>query len=448
MKRQSLVRRMLNWSIGERRSSDEIGLQDRRLLEMLGVDVPPGSINTKGWNALKIDTVFACVRVLSDAISKLPLKTYQEDVSGVGKAVDHYLYRILKLRPNPYMSASDFWKCIEAQRSFGNAYANIEFDRKTGQVKALWPVDASRVKVVVDDANVLTGKTYNILSSGTNLWYEIDVGDGTKRKVAAHEMLHFKGSVTLNGLIGINPLDYLRVTVENAAASANFINNFYKQGLQTKGLIQYTGQMDENAKRVFREQFESMSNGLKNSHRISLLPIGYTFTPMALNMADAQFLENTQLTIRQIANAFGVKMHQLNDLSQGTFNNVEQMQLSFYSDTTQAILAGYEQELTYKLFTNRELDARLYAKFNVDSILRTDLKTRYEAYRTAIQGGFLAPNEARQREDMPPMPGGDRLYANGNFIPLEMAGQQYKKGGDEGDNEKDDGLEGKTGTTD
>ncbi|MNT02325.1 Phage portal protein [compost metagenome] len=106
------------------------------------------------------------------------------------------------------------------------------------------------------------------------------------------------------------------------------------------------------------------------------------------------------------------------------------------------MLAGYEQELTYKLFTTRELDAGYYAKFNVDSILRTDLKTRYEAYRTAIQGGFLAPNEARAKEDMPPKPGGDRLYANGSFIPLEQAGQQYVKGGDGTEKQKDDGLEG------
>ncbi|MGG6311574.1 phage portal protein [Paenibacillus macerans] len=419
MKRQGFVRRILNFGRTEQRSVEEIGLHDRRLLEFLGLDVPPGTINTNGWNALKIDTVFACVRVLSDAISKLPLKIYQEDENGVGKAVNHYLYSLLKLRPNPYMSASDFWKCMEAQRSFGNAYANIEFDPRTGRVVALWPIDANKVKVIVDDAN--------IINSETKLWYEVDIG-GQKRKIPVHEMLHFKGSITLDGLIGIRPLDYLRLTVENAGAAASFVNNFFKQGLQTKGLIQYTGTMDEPAKKVFRDNFESMSSGLKNSHRISLLPIGYTYIPMSLSMADAQFLEINQLSIRQIANLFGVKMHQLNDLSQGTFNNVEQMQLSFYSETTQAILVGYEQELTFKLFLDREIAVGIYTKFNVDSILRTDLKTRYEAYRTAIQGGFLAPNEARRREDMPALPGGDRLYANGNFIPLEMAGMQYKRG--------------------
>jgi hypothetical protein len=120
------------------------------------------------------------------------------------------------------------------------------------------------------------------------------------------------------------------------------------------------------------------------------------------------------------------------------------MQMQFYSDTLQPILTGYEQELTWKLFIDSELDDGYYVKFNVDTILRGDLKTRYEAYRTGIQGGFLMPNEARAKEDMPPAEGGDKLYANGNFIPLVMAGQQYTKKGGEGENEKGniDGNEG------
>lgn len=436
------------WPPGLRRRekrSVEIGLQDRRLLEYLGLDVKPGEINVKGWNALKVDTVFACVKILSDSLSKLPLKVYREDENGIGKAAAHSLARILKLRPNPFMSASDFWKTMEVHRAFGNAYASIEFDRKSGAVVALWPIDSQRVKVWVDDAGLLANNMGAVLSLRTRMWYEVDLGGGQKRKVMPDEMLHFKGSITLDGLVGVRTMDYLRCSVENAGSAGKFLNNFYKEGLQTKGLIQYTGSLDEPAKKVFREQFESMSSGLNNSHRVSLLPIGYQFTPIALDMTDAQFLQNTEMTFRQIANAFGVKMHQLNDLSKATFSNVEQQQMAFYTDTEQPILTTYEQELTYKLFTDRELDAGYYSKFNIDAIVRADIKTRYEAYRTGIQTGFLKPNEARAKEDMGPEPGGDRLYANGNVIPLEMAGTQYVKGGEQaepsGNDDKDQGEE-------
>src|SRR5690606_37487262 len=162
-----------------------------------------------------------------------------------------------------------------------------------------------------------------------------------QRKIPAHEMLHFCGGLTLNGIVGLSPIDQLRATVENNAHANEFVNKFFKQGLQVKGLVQYVGDLNEEAKRTFREKFESMSSGLNNAHRIALMPIGYKFEPISLSLHDAQFLENAQLTIRQIAAAFGIKMHQLNDLSRATYNNTTEQQKEFYTDTLQPILTGY-----------------------------------------------------------------------------------------------------------
>ena len=171
-----------------------------------------------------------------------------------------------------------------------------------------------------------------------------------------------------------------------------------------------------------------MSSGLKNAHRIAMLPIGYQFQPIGQRLVDAQFLENTQLTIRQIASVFGIKMHQLNDLEKATHTNIAEQQREFYIDTLQSILTMYEQELIYKLFLNTEIRKGYYLKFNVDSILRADIKTRYESYRIGIQGGFITPNEVRELEEKEPKDGGDELLVNGNMMPVKMAGEQYKKG--------------------
>lgn len=407
----------------KREVQKEIGLDDRRLLEYLGIDI--GEVNVKDKNALKVETVFSCVRIRSEAVAKLPLKVYQEDDYGVKKAAGHYIYRLLKLRPNPYMSAFDFWKCIEAQEAlYGNAYASIEYDKKTGRVIGLWPIDAKHITIMVDDIG--------LISPNNKIWYEVDIGNGEKRKLMPDELLHFKGGITLDGIVGISPIDYLRGTIENAAMSDKFINNFYKQGLQVKGLVQYVGDLDEKAKQNFREKFEEMSSGLKNSHRIALMPIGYQFIPISLNMHDAQFIENTELTIRKIASAFGIKLHQLNDLSKSTHHNIEQQQRQFYADTLQAILTMFEQELTYKLFLDSEIEKGYFARFNIDTIIRSDIKTRYEAYRIGIQGGFLKPNEAREKEELPPVEGGDQLLVNGSMTPITQAGAAYKnsKGGE------------------
>ncbi|MEW5321330.1 phage portal protein [Geobacillus thermoleovorans] len=420
----------------ERRSTEytEYSLNDPALLDFLGIS--PGEVNVYGKNALKEATVYACIKILAESLSKLPLKIYREDENGVNKAVKHYLYKLLKLRPNPYMSASDFAKCNETQRNiYGNAYVNIEMDEK-GRIVGFWPIDASKVRIWIDDIGLFSSKNH--------IWYEVDVGT-ERRKLMPNEILHFKSGVTLDGIVGVPPLDYLRATVENAAAAGRFINNFYKQGLQVKGIVQYVGDLNPEAQKKFREKFEEMSSGLKNSHRIALMPIGYEFKPISLTMSDAQFLENTELTIRQIATAFGIKMHQLNDLSRATHTNVAEQQRQFYVDTLLPILTMYEQEMTYKLFLESELDAGYYVKFNVDSMLRSDIKTRYEAYGIGIEKGFITPNEARALEERPPLPGGDQLLFNGNVIPLTMAGQQYMKGGGDSGKSSTEGNKGNSG---
>ena len=386
------------------------GLNDPQLLEWLGID--PDEIAVRGEKGLREATVYACVKILSEAVAKLPLKVYREGPRGAEKATDHYLYPLLKSRPNPYMTAYDMFKAVEVQRNLhGNAFIVPEVVQSgpdRGRIRWLWPVDAKAVEIWVDNRGLFEAKN--------RVWYIVRI-NGDEVRLRPDEVIHLK-AMTLDGIVGVSPLQYLRWLVESGAAGTRHIRDFFKQGLQVKGIVHYTGDLSPEAEQVFRERFERMAAGLKAAHRVALLPIGYQFQPLELSMTDAQFLETAQLTARQIANAFGVKMHQLNDLSRATHTNVTEQQKEFYQDTLQSILTSYEQELTYKLFTPSEIEQGYYVKFNVDSILRSDIKTRYEAYRIGIQGGFLKPNEVRAWEELPAEPGGDVLLVNQAMTPL------------------------------
>lgn len=399
--------------------NEVINIDNPALLEWLGIETS----DFKGKNALKQATVYSCIRILSESIAKLPLKIYQEN-EGIRKAKDHYLYSLLKLRPNPYMSAIDFWKCVETQRNlYGNAYVWVEYVKRgknAGKITGLYPIDATKVQIYIDEKG--------ILNSTNKIYYVVTDNIGNQYKVMPEEILHFKG-FTYDGIVGLSPVEYLKMLIENAGSATEFLNNSFKNGMQVKGIVHYIGDLNPEAERKFREKFEQMANGLKNANKVALLPIGYKFEPISLTMADAQFIENTQLTIKQIATAFGIKNHQLNDLDRATHTNIVEQQKEFYIDTLLPILTMYEQELTYKLFLQTEIEQGYYVKFNVDAILRSDIKTRYEAYRVGIQSGFLTPNEARAMEEKEPLEGGDKLLVNGNMMPIEMAGEQYKKGG-------------------
>ncbi|XZM19886.1 phage portal protein [Clostridium perfringens] len=392
-----------------------VSLSDSNFWEKFGIKL---GFSISGKKALKENTVYICTKIRAESIGKLSLKVYKERE----EYKEHELYYLLKYKPNPLMNSINFWKCIEAQRTLkGNAYAYIERNKK-GQVTGIYPIDSDNVTKVIDDNN--------FLSSLSKVWYIVIDNKGIKHKLYSDEILHFIGDITLDGLIGIAPLEYLKCTVENGRATQDFVNKFFKNGLSTKGVIQYVGDLDEKAKRTFRKEFESMSNGLENAHSVSLLPLGYQFQPLSLSMADAQFLENSKLTKREIAAAFGMKSYHLNDLERATFNNLTEQQKDFYITTLQPSLTNYEQEMQDKLFSQYETLKDVRVEFNVDTILRSDIKTRYESYRIGIQSGFLSPNEVRKKENLPAKEGGDELLANGNMIPIIMAGKQYLKGGD------------------
>lgn len=395
-----------------------MSLEDEELLKWLGIET--GEIDVKGSKALKEATVYACIDRLSKDIAKLPIKLYQEINGAKIKVSDHPLLAKLKLRPNEFMSAYSFRVALETQRNlYGNAYAYIDFDRN-GQVRGLYPLHAPDMRIIVDNKNILPTKQ--------KLWYEYS-GFGGIYRFKPDQILHYKG-LTNDGLIGISPIDSLRHVVENSKASQSYINNFFKNGLSAKGIIQYTGDLDAKSEAKLIERFKRTSSGLKNAHKIFAMPLGFQFQALNLTMADAQFLENSELTIRQIAAAFGIKMHQINELSRATYNNAVEQQAEYYKESLLPILTMYEQEDTYKLLLDSEIASGFYLKTNVDAILRTDIKTRYEAHGIAIQSGFLTANEVRDREELPPKEGGDELLINGNMMKIQQAGMQYLKGGD------------------
>lgn len=391
-------------------------------LNYLGLTEDELQISGKG--ALNEVVVFTCIKILSETLAKLPLKIYQDN-NGIKKATNHYLYQFFKLRPNPYMSAFDFWKTVETLRNIhGNSYVwldFIEFGRNAGKIQGFYPLNPEQMQIWVDNVGLISNKN--------TIWYIYTDNAGQEHKLQNTDLLHFKG-LTTNGIVGISPIEKLKKSIENAKASENFLNNSFKNGMQSAGIVNYVGDLNPTAEKVFRDKFEQMSSGLKNANRISLLPIGYQYQPLSLKLTDAQFLENTKFTMQQLSAAFGIKLHQLNELVKSSYSSTNEANREFYADTMLAILTMYEQETTYKCFLNSEIQNGIYAKFNADVMLRGDTKTRYETYAQAIQNGIKTPNECRELEEDPSKDGGDQLIVNGNYIPLTMVGKQYGKGSD------------------
>ncbi|MBH8609457.1 phage portal protein, partial [Thermoactinomyces sp. CICC 10521] len=134
----------------------------------------------------------------------------------------------------------------------------------------------------------------------------------------------------------------------------------------------------------------------------------------------ADIFTSERITRSRVANVFNVPAHMLNDSEGQSYSSMEQLMREFVQLTLMPIVRQYEQEFNRKLLSSAERQAGFYFKFNVNALLRGDTATQSDYYMKGIRTGWLKPNEVRQLEDLPPEPGGEKLYLSGDLYPIDM----------------------------
>lgn len=397
----------------------EAGMNEESFLEWLGIK------RNKNKGAMAEVTYFTCLKMMSETLAKMPWKYYQKTDEGIEEPELTDTAKLLKTRPNPFMTPTVFWNAVEMNRNhFGNAYVYVRsrFKRKKygGEYKVLdlWIMPSNCVQIVVDDAGYFGG--------AGKIWYVYnDKYSGKQFVFGTDEVLHFKTSHSLDGITGLPVQEILKSTVEGANASQDYLNNLYKNGLTAKATLEYTGDLNEEAKQKMLQAFETYGAGTKNTGKIIPVPLGMKLTPLNIKLTDAQFIELKKYSALQIAAAFGIKPNQINDYEKSSYSNSEMQQLSFYVDTMLFVMKQYEEEVNYKMLTDEEQDEGKYFKLNEKVLLRTDSKTQMEIFAQAVNNGIEKPNECRRKLDLKDAEGGDQLIVNGNYIPLKEVGKQY-----------------------
>ena len=370
-------------------------------------------------------TYYACMLIRCNAIARLPLKVKRKTKDGGAEDLrGHSLYGRLHLRPNAFMSVHDMLWATEFQRlHYGNAFWvwTMRGEKFTG----LYLLDSTHVQIVVDDVGILNDK-----NAVYYLYTDSRKGQYIYR---SDEIVHFK-NFARGGIVGESIRKYLGVIIANEQYSQNVISEKYKSGLQDPVVVTYTGDLNKEREAKLRKKFEQLG-GVKHAGKVIPIPVDFDIKTLQTKLVDSQFKELNTLNSRQIANAFGVKSFQLNDLEKSTYSNIEQQNTAFYTDTLLNVITIYEQELDYKLLFDEEREDGIYINFNPDVILRADLQTRYQAYSIGVNNAMLEVAEVRAKEDLPFIPGTDRLvFGNGAAIPFEDIGKQYVKGGEPNEN--------------
>lgn len=351
--------------------------------------------------AMRITTVWACVKILSETLASLPLFIYRRRKDGgKDKATDHWLYNLLHNEPN-YVQTSFEWRemmqghlCLR-----GNSYSFIAWNRK-GKVDSLIPLHPDRIKP-------------KKMSDGS-IQYELTGGIETKRYLAS-EILHIP-ALSFDGLKGLNPIEYTAQSLGLSLAAEKFGAKFFRNGTKASGVVMYPNALGEKGQENLRKSIAKHIGG-NNIHSPLILEEGAKWEQLSVNPEDAQFLETRKYQAIDICRMFRVPPHMVAELDKATFNNIEHQSLQFVIHTIRPWLVRWEQRINKQLLDVEEY----FAEFKVDGLLRGDTKTRYMAYKMAINDGWLNRNEVREMENLNPREGLDEYLQ-----PLNMttAGQQ------------------------
>ena len=376
-------------------------------------------------SAMQISAVYACVRVLSEAVAGLPLHFYRyTDGGGKEKALDHPLYFLLHDEPNSEMSSFVFRETLMTHLLlWGNAYAQIIRNGK-GEITALYPLMANRMSV---DRDTNTG---NIIYTYYRSMEEKNANKDAIAVLSPSDVLHIPG-LGFDGLVGYSPIAMAKNAIGMSIACEEYGAKFFENGAAPSGVLEHPGTIKDPSK--VRDSWMSQFGGSSNSHKIAVLEEGLKYTPISISPNEAQFLETRKFQLDEIARIFRIPPHMIGDLEHATFSNIEELSLEFVKYTLDPWIMRWEQSIQRTLLTKEEKGV-YFAKFNVDGLLRGDYASRINGYAVGINNGFMCPNDIRELENMDLIPeekGGFTFMVNGSMTPLDKVGAAYDIDGKE-----------------
>lgn len=359
--------------------------------------------------AWQCGAVFACMRIISGTAAQLPLKVYRRTETGKEPATDHPVQRVLKWPNAEWTSFEWRERIVNDSIMAGSSYTQLVLDGK-GIVREMWPLMASRVTVKRDGE---TGpRRYHYRSEG-----------GQERVFPEDEIM--VTPLLSDGLKGRSLIDLASETIGLSITARDFAARFFANDATPRLILKTPQPLSPEMKKSFLDAWLNRHGGTKRSHGVGFMSGTDDIKVIETDVSKLQLIEARKFQLEEIARFFGVQLHLLQSLERATNNNIEHQGIDFVTHTANPWLKRIEERMNMSLFGPRERDT-FFVEFNVDGLQRGDYKSRTEGYSRMVSSAGITPNEVRARENLNPLPGGDRLYIQGAMVPIEMAGAQIQ----------------------
>lgn len=338
--------------------------------------------------------VFACVSLIASDIGKLPIAVTRRE-NGIWLATDS-AFDVLLRQPNGYQNRAQFFTAwIVSKLLHGNTYV-FKVRDGYGRIIGLKLLDPAKVKILVSESD--------------DVFYQVNGGTEIQRNgevltIPAREIIHDRGLCLHHPLVGVSPITAAALSAGQGLAIQKASSRFFENGAKPSGILTAPGAISDETAARLKAHWDERYTGA-NAGKTAVVGDGLKFESVTMTAVDAQLLEQLQFTDRQVCTAFGVPAWKIGVSEMPAYNGSEAGQLHYFQTTIQSLL----EQLELCLDIGLELPLAQRTEFDTNELLRLDTATRFDGYAKAIGAGWMAPNEARRREGLPPVEGGDSPY--------------------------------------
>lgn len=351
--------------------------------------------------AMRVGAFFNAIRILAETVAQPPLIFYErmgEDEKRVAR--EHPLYNVLHNRPNAYQTSYEFRNVQTVNMLLGgNSYSEQlgEGRSPVEELRPLIPGYMQRPKVL---ASGRVGYMYHEPNKGETPYTQ-------------DEIFHVRAfPITTDGVAGQSILTFMRECLGLAISTERYGSRLFTDDAKQRGNYSVPGTLT-------KEQMDRLRENIKGADGLMILQNGATWVQTGMTAQDAEFLLTRKFQVIDIARFLNVQPHLLKDLERATFSNIEHQSLEFLQFTMMPYFVNWEQAILRDLIVQKN---RFFAEFLVDGIVRADIQTRYGAYSTAINTGFMTRNQARQKENWNRIEGLDAPLVDQNKALVDKRG--------------------------
>lgn len=344
---------------------------------------------------LSFYAVFSCISLIASDISKMPLRLILRDSNGIWKESRTGKVAVLLNKPNAFQNRIQFFEgWVTSKFCHGNTVA-LKIRNTRGEITELRILDWNKVTpLVADDGSV---------------FYQINPDNMTGIEktvtVPAREVIHDRFNCLFHPLIGLSPI----YAAGLAAMQGHHIQKnsafFFRNGGKPSGVIEVPGNISEENARILKTNWDTGYTG-ENAGKTAILSNGAKYNPTSVSAADAQMVEQLRMSAEIVCSVFHVPAYKVGIGALPSYDNIEALEQQYYSQCLQTLIESIELLLDEAF----ELDGSTGTEFDVNSLLRMDSERRIKTLGEAVKNTIMKPNEARLRENLPPVAGGDDLY--------------------------------------